>query len=87
MYAASNVTQVNRSNIRRQQQLMAGSVALPQSQAQSQQPGLQFLRVIPGVLLLAGVGYAGKLLEKNVSAYAKPITGRFPTLNTYSGRF
>jgi hypothetical protein len=35
------------------------------------QPTLQFLRVIPGILLLAAIGYAGKLLEQNVGAYAK----------------
>src|SRR5205823_2323012 len=59
---------------------MAGSVALPQSQAHSQQPALQFLRVVPGVLLLAAVGYAGKLLEKNVSAYAKAHHWTFPNI-------
>src|SRR3954451_7125144 len=59
---------------------MAGSVALPQSQVQSRQPALQFLRVIPGVLLLAGVGYAGKLLEKNVGGYAKGHHWTFPNI-------
>jgi uncharacterized integral membrane protein (TIGR00698 family) len=59
---------------------MAGSVALPQAQTRTQQPVLQFLRVIPGVLLLAGVGYAGKLLEKNVGAYAKAHHWTFPNI-------
>jgi len=59
---------------------MAGSVALPQSQARSHQPALQCLRVIPGVLLLAAVGYAGKLLEKNVGAYAKAHHWTFPNI-------
>src|SRR3954452_23003401 len=59
---------------------MAGSVALPQSQVQSRQPALQFLRVIPGVLLLAGVGYAGKVLEKNVGGYAKAHHWTFPNI-------
>jgi len=39
---------------------MAGTVALPQVRPVN--PALQFLKVIPGVLLLAAVGYAGKLL-------------------------
>jgi uncharacterized integral membrane protein (TIGR00698 family) len=59
---------------------MAGSVALPQSRAQSHQPAAQFLRVVPGVLLLAAVGYAGKLLEKNVGAYAKAHHWTFPNI-------
>src|ERR1700726_3473884 len=48
---------------------MADAIALPQ--VRPAQPALQPFRVIPGVLLLAGVGYAGKLLEKNVGAYGK----------------
>src|SRR5260370_531044 len=48
---------------------MADAIAVPQ--VRSAQSGLQFLRLIPGVLLLAAVGYAGKLLEKNVGAYAR----------------
>jgi hypothetical protein len=51
---------------------MADAIALPQ--VRPAQPALQLFRVIPGVLLLAGVGYAGKLLEKNVGAYASPPT-------------
>src|SRR3974377_875003 len=31
----------------------------------------RFFRLIPGVALLAVIGFAGKLLEKNVNAYAK----------------
>src|SRR5258707_6041001 len=48
---------------------MASSVALPQVRAVN--PALQFVKLIPGVLLLAAVGYAGKLLEANVGKYAK----------------
>src|SRR6266849_2697249 len=48
---------------------MADVITVPQ--VQPVQPALRFLRVIPGVLLLAGVGYAGKLLEQNVGTYAK----------------
>src|ERR1700730_15926844 len=57
---------------------MASSIALPRTR--TEQPALQFLRVIPGVLLLAAVGYAGKLLEKNVGAYAKAHHWTFPNI-------
>src|SRR5258707_1834837 len=57
---------------------MADAIALPQ--ARPVQPAVQFLRVIPGVLLLAAVGYAGKLLEKNVGAYAKAHHWTFPNI-------
>lgn len=56
---------------------MADAIALPQSRPA--QP-LQFLRVIPGVLLLAAVGYAGKLLERNVGTYAKAHHWTFPNI-------
>src|SRR5260370_22330681 len=49
-------------------------------QVQPVEPALRFLRVIPGVLLLAGVGYAGKLLEQNVGAYAKARHWTFPNI-------
>jgi uncharacterized integral membrane protein (TIGR00698 family) len=57
---------------------MADTIALPQ--VAPAQPTLRFLRVIPGVLLLAAVGYAGKLLEKNVGAYAKAHHWTFPNI-------
>jgi uncharacterized integral membrane protein (TIGR00698 family) len=57
---------------------MADAIALPQ--AKPAQPALQFLRVIPGVLLLAAVGYAGKLLERNVGTYAKAHHWTFPNI-------
>jgi len=57
---------------------MADAIALPQ--AKPDQPALQFLRVIPGVLLLAAVGYAGKLLERNVGTYAKAHHWTFPNI-------
>src|SRR6202035_1530509 len=57
---------------------MADAVVVPQ--VQPLQPALRFLRVIPGVLLLAAVGYAGKLLEQNVSAYAKAHHWTFPNI-------
>ncbi len=57
---------------------MADAVVIPQ--AQPVQPALQFLRVIPGVLLLAAIGYAGKLLELNVGKYAKAHHWVFPNI-------
>ncbi len=57
---------------------MADAVTVPQ--VQPVQPALRFLRVIPGVLLLAAVGYAGKLLEQNVGAYAKAHHWTFPNI-------
>ena len=57
---------------------MASSIAITQPRAD--QPALQLLRVVPGVLLLAAVGYAGKLLEKNVGAYAKAHHWTFPNI-------
>ena len=57
---------------------MADAVVVPQ--VQPWQPALRFLRVIPGVLLLAAIGYAGKLLEQNVGAYAKAHHWIFPNI-------
>jgi len=57
---------------------MAGTVALPQVRPVN--PALQFVKVIPGVLLLAAVGYAGKLLEANVGKYAKAHHWTFPNI-------
>src|SRR6267142_2576815 len=57
---------------------MASSVALPQVRPVN--PALQFLRIVPGVLLLAAVGYAGKLLEANVGKYAKAHHWTFPNI-------
>src|SRR6267154_629671 len=57
---------------------MADAIALPQTRPA--QPAVQFLRVIPGVLLLAAVGYAGKLLERNVGTYAKAHHWTFPNI-------
>jgi uncharacterized integral membrane protein (TIGR00698 family) len=46
-----------------------GSLALPQ--VQTLRPGSQLLRLIPGVLLLAAIGWLGKFVEQSVAAYAK----------------
>src|SRR5499425_995077 len=57
---------------------MADVIAIPQ--VQPVQPVLRYLRLVPGVLLLAAIGYAGKLLEQNVGAYAKAHHWTFPNI-------
>ncbi len=57
---------------------MADAVVIPQ--AQPVQSPLRFLRIVPGVLLLAAIGYAGKLLEQNVGKYAKAHHWVFPNI-------
>jgi uncharacterized integral membrane protein (TIGR00698 family) len=57
---------------------MADAVVIPQ--VQPVQPALRFLRIVPGVLLLAAIGYAGKLLEVNVGKYAKSHHWVFPNI-------
>jgi uncharacterized integral membrane protein (TIGR00698 family) len=57
---------------------MAEAIALPQSRPA--QPAIQFFQLIPGVALLAAVGYAGKLLERNVGTYAKAHHWTFPNI-------
>ena len=48
---------------------MADAIALPQNPPISL--STRFFRLIPGVALLAAIGFAGKLLERNVNSYAK----------------
>jgi uncharacterized integral membrane protein (TIGR00698 family) len=48
---------------------MADSIALPQPRAVSV-PG-RVLALLPGVLLLAAVGYAGKFIEQSIAHYGK----------------
>src|SRR5271157_847005 len=57
---------------------MADAIALPQAPPFSIRT--QFFRLIPGVLLLAAIGYAGKFLEHNVNAYAKSHHWVFPNI-------
>src|SRR4029077_8831199 len=57
---------------------MADAVVL--SQVQPGRPAVPFLKIVPGVLLLAAVGYAGKLLEQNVGKYAKAHHWTFPNI-------
>lgn len=57
---------------------MATSVAVPQVQPSKQ--SLNFVGLLPGVLLLAAVGYAGKFLERYVNTYAKAHHWTFPNI-------
>jgi len=57
---------------------MADAIALPQAPPISIRT--QFFRLIPGVLLLAAIGYAGKFLEQNLGAYAKSHHWVFPNI-------
>lgn len=62
---------------------MSETFAIPQVkqvQVKQAQPNLQFLRVIPGILLLAAIGYAGKSLEQNIGKYAKSHHWIFPNI-------
>jgi uncharacterized integral membrane protein (TIGR00698 family) len=57
---------------------MADAIAVPQVRPV---PSVsQFLRLVPGIVLLAAVGYAGKLLEQNVGKYAKAHHWTFPNI-------
>jgi uncharacterized integral membrane protein (TIGR00698 family) len=48
---------------------MATSIVLPQERLLN--PLLRLLQYLPGVALLAGIGYAGKVLEQTINGYAK----------------
>ncbi len=57
---------------------MADAIALPQNPPISLSS--KFLRLIPGVTLLAAIGLAGKFLERNINAYAKAHHVPFPNI-------
>src|SRR2546426_8129182 len=57
---------------------MADVIAV--TQVRPVQPVFRYLRAIPGVLLLFAIGYAGKLLERNVGTYAKAHHWTFPNI-------
>src|SRR5215471_12323476 len=57
---------------------MADSIALMQNPTLS--ISMKFLRLIPGVALLAVIGFVGKLLEKNINLYAKEHRWTFPNI-------
>lgn len=57
---------------------MADVITVPQ--VRPVQPALRILRVVPGLVLLGAIGYAGKLLEQNVGGYAKTHHWVFPNI-------
>lgn len=57
---------------------MADVITVPQVQAA--QPAARILKILPGLLLLGAIGYAGKLLEQNVGSYAKVHHWVFPNI-------
>ena len=50
------------------------------SRVESDNPLLNALSVVPGVLLLAGIEYAGKILERSLNIYAKSHHWTFPNI-------
>ncbi len=57
---------------------MSASVSIPL--VETQNPRLNVLRLVPGILLLAGIGYAGKVIEKSVNTYGKTHHLIFPNI-------
>jgi uncharacterized integral membrane protein (TIGR00698 family) len=57
---------------------MADVIAVPQ--VRPVEPAVRFAQLVPGVLLLVAIGYAGKLLEQNVGTYAKAHHWVFPNI-------
>ena len=57
---------------------MAATISIPRVERAKAPPSL--LRLIPGVLLLALVGYAGKFLERFINTYAKSHHWTFPNI-------
>jgi len=57
---------------------MADAIVIPQNPPISLSS--RFLRLIPGVALLAVIGFAGKLLEKNINTYTKANHITFPNI-------
>ncbi len=59
---------------------MSASITIAASPAKSENLFLKFLGLLPGILLLAAIGYAGKVLEKSVNTYAKSHHITFPNI-------
>src|ERR1700729_3182184 len=57
---------------------MAASIAI--TRAESKPERSNFLQLIPGILLLIAVGYAGKFLEKYINTTAKAHHWTFPNI-------
>src|SRR5215468_7447261 len=60
------------------EETMADAIALPQNPPISF--STRFFRLLPGVALLAAIGFAGKLLEKNINLYAKTHHWTIPNI-------
>ena len=52
----------------------------PLSHVESDNRALNALSILPGILLLAGIGYAAKVLERTVNTYAKTHHWIFPNI-------
>src|ERR1700689_1975110 len=57
---------------------MTSSISFPR--VESGKPLLNAIRIVPGILLLAGIGYAAKILEHSVNGYAKAHHWTFPNI-------
>jgi uncharacterized integral membrane protein (TIGR00698 family) len=57
---------------------VATSISLPQSR--SANPGVSVVRLVPGIVLLAVIGYAGKIIEHTLNTYAKTHHLTFPNI-------
>ena len=57
---------------------MATSISLSRTNVQN--PFLSLVRLLPGILFLAGIGYTGKLLERSLNGYAKAHHRVFPNI-------
>lgn len=58
---------------------MAATISVPQ-RVESNHAPIGIVRLLPGILLLAAVGYAGKFLEKFLNSYAKAHHWTFPNI-------
>jgi uncharacterized integral membrane protein (TIGR00698 family) len=57
---------------------MASSIALPQSRPAN--PLSQLLSLVPGILLLGAIGYAGKVMEQSINGHAKAHHWTIPNI-------
>src|ERR1043165_7100985 len=57
---------------------MASSIALPRPQPLF--AAKQFFELIPGIALLIAIGYAGKVLERTITLYAKAHHWTIPNI-------
>jgi len=48
---------------------------------------IRLLRLVPGLLLLAAVGFGGKLIEQSIARYGKAHHLTLPNIEMCCGRF